>query len=141
TIEHIAAEVIARVPLVRQQDRQQLLALKKWGWLVPFSGVRRAFLGFLLSRLWFRRQGIGTFQISCLATVDRFMPFLFSTTAILGFGCVKDKVIAIDGQPVVRPMVTVSCCADHKVCDGVKMAQFLVELKALLESGNLESLG
>ena len=140
TLVEIAAEVAEKAPGIREQQEKFLETIRKWGWLVPFGWLRRWYLRVLTRQLWFRRQGVGTFQVSCLPDVDQFVPLLFSTSAILGAGRVCDRVVASDGQPRVTPTVILSCCADHKVWDGVKAATFLVELREVLVSQDLESI-
>lgn len=140
TLVEIATEVAEKVSGVREQQEEFLETIRKWGWLVPFGWLRRWYLRVLTKQLWFRRQGVGTFQVSCLSDVDQFVPLMFSTSAILGAGRVCDRVVASDGQPRVTPTVILSCCADHKVWDGVKAATFLVELRELLVSKDLESI-
>lgn len=137
-LRELATEIIKRTPEIRKQEMQMLTHLQKWGWLVPFGWLRRWILRFLLRQFWFRRQGVGTFQISCVANVDLLVPFMFNTSAILGVGRVRDRVVAIDNQPVVRPTLILACCVDHKVWDGVGAAKFLTELNRILESGELE---
>ncbi|HEX8821251.1 MAG TPA: pyruvate dehydrogenase complex dihydrolipoamide acetyltransferase [Archangium sp.] len=53
--------------------------------------------------------------------------------AILAVGSVADKVVVRDGQMVVRKMMTVTLSGDHRVIDGAIGAEYLRELKALLE--------
>jgi pyruvate dehydrogenase E2 component (dihydrolipoamide acetyltransferase) len=53
--------------------------------------------------------------------------------AILAVGSVSDKVVVRDGQMVVRKMMTVTLSGDHRVIDGAIGAEYLRELKALLE--------
>jgi pyruvate dehydrogenase E2 component (dihydrolipoamide acetyltransferase) len=54
-------------------------------------------------------------------------------TAILGVGSVMDQPVARDGNVVVRQMMKVALSADHRVTDGAQGAQFLTEIKQLLE--------
>ena len=53
--------------------------------------------------------------------------------AILAVGRIADRVIAVGGQPAVRPtmMLTLSC--DHRALDGARGAQFLGALAELIE--------
>lgn len=44
---------------------------------------------------------------------------------IAGFGRITDKVIAINGQPVVRPVLPIVVATDHRVNDGAHLAQFV----------------
>jgi pyruvate dehydrogenase E2 component (dihydrolipoamide acetyltransferase) len=53
--------------------------------------------------------------------------------AILAVGQVADKVVVRDGQMVVRKMMTITLSGDHRVIDGAIGAEYLRELKALLE--------
>jgi pyruvate dehydrogenase E2 component (dihydrolipoamide acetyltransferase) len=55
-------------------------------------------------------------------------------TAILGTGSVMPQAVVRDGQVVVRQMMKVALSADHRATDGAQGAQFLAELKRLLES-------
>jgi len=137
-IEEIANEVAVRAPEVREEQEKFLAMSRRWGWMVPFGWMRRFILRQLLKQFSFQRAGVGTFQVSCLAGVDQFAPFLFSTAAILGAGRVKDCPVAVGGQVEVRPMVALCCCADHKVWDGMAGAVFMQGLKDVLEAG-LES--
>jgi pyruvate dehydrogenase E2 component (dihydrolipoamide acetyltransferase) len=53
--------------------------------------------------------------------------------AILAVGAVADKAVVRDGQIVVRKILTVTLSGDHRVIDGAIGAEYLRELKALLE--------
>ncbi|HYM15646.1 MAG TPA: dihydrolipoamide acetyltransferase family protein [Dehalococcoidia bacterium] len=55
-------------------------------------------------------------------------------TAILGVGSVTAQPAARDGQIVVRDLMKVALSADHRVTDGALGAQFLAEIKRLLEA-------
>ena len=48
--------------------------------------------------------------------------------AILAVGMISDRIVAIDGQPVVRSMMTLTLSCDHRVIDGARGAQFLNDL-------------
>ena len=45
--------------------------------------------------------------------------------AILAVGRIADRVIALNGQAVVQPMLILSMSFDHRVVDGARGAQFL----------------
>jgi pyruvate dehydrogenase E2 component (dihydrolipoamide acetyltransferase) len=53
--------------------------------------------------------------------------------AILAVGRIADRVVAVNGQPTVRPtmMLTLSC--DHRALDGASGARFLATLAGLIE--------
>ena len=48
-------------------------------------------------------------------------------------GAVEDEVIAIDGKPVVTPMLTLNATFDHRVIDGFHAAVLTREVRQLLE--------
>jgi pyruvate dehydrogenase E2 component (dihydrolipoamide acetyltransferase) len=53
--------------------------------------------------------------------------------AILAVGAVADKAVVRDGQLVARKLMTVTLSGDHRVIDGAIGAEYLRELKNLLE--------
>jgi pyruvate dehydrogenase E2 component (dihydrolipoamide acetyltransferase) len=55
-------------------------------------------------------------------------------TAILGAGSVMPQSAVRDGQVVVRQVMKVALSADHRATDGAQGAQFLSELRRLLEN-------
>jgi pyruvate dehydrogenase E2 component (dihydrolipoamide acetyltransferase) len=55
-------------------------------------------------------------------------------SAILAVGGIKDEVVIKAGNMVPAKMMRVTLVADHRVVDGVNSAQYLVELKRLLEN-------
>jgi pyruvate dehydrogenase E2 component (dihydrolipoamide acetyltransferase) len=55
-------------------------------------------------------------------------------TAILGTGSVMDQAVVRDGEVTVRKLMKAALSADHRVTDGAQGAQFLGEIKRLLES-------
>lgn len=78
----------------------------------------------------------GTFTISNLGmfSVDQFNAIVNPPqAAILAVGRIADRVVAVDGQPAVRPMMTLTLSCDHRVVDGARGAQFLDDLAAALE--------
>jgi pyruvate dehydrogenase E2 component (dihydrolipoamide acetyltransferase) len=54
-------------------------------------------------------------------------------SAILAVGAVADKAVVRDGQLVVRKVMTATLSCDHRVIDGALGAQYLSEVKSLLE--------
>jgi 2-oxoisovalerate dehydrogenase E2 component (dihydrolipoyl transacylase) len=54
--------------------------------------------------------------------------------AILGMGAIKPRPVAVDDQVVVRPTMMLACVFDHRVADGAQVAQFVCELRDLIES-------
>jgi len=73
----------------------------------------------------------GTFTISNLGMlkVDAFTAIITPPqAAVLAVGAVSDRVVAVGGQPAVRPMMTLSLSSDHRVIDGARAAAFLNDL-------------
>lgn len=54
-------------------------------------------------------------------------------SGILAVGAVSDKAVVRDGQLVVRKVMTATLSCDHRVIDGALGAQYLSEVKSLLE--------
>jgi len=81
-----------------------------------------------------------TFTISNLGMyqVDAFIAIINAPqAAILAVGSIQDRVVAVNGHPGVRPMMTLSLSCDHRVVDGAKAALFLNDLvEALREPEN-----
>jgi len=78
----------------------------------------------------------GTFTISNLGMygVDAFNAIVNPPqAAILAVGRITDRVVPLNGQPAVQPMMTLSLSCDHRVVDGARAAQFLQALADLIE--------
>jgi pyruvate dehydrogenase E2 component (dihydrolipoamide acetyltransferase) len=77
-----------------------------------------------------------TFTISNLGMfqVDAFTAIIVPPqAAILAVGTITDRVIAADGRPSVRPMMTVTLSCDHRVVDGARAAAFLNDVVKAIE--------
>ena len=69
-----------------------------------------------------------TFTISNLGMyrVDAFTAIIVPPQAgILAVGAITERVVAVNGQPAVRPMMTLTLSCDHRVVDGARGAAFL----------------
>ena len=124
----IAVEAGLLVPVVHNADRLP----------VEDIAVRRADLvaGANNGRLQPDDFASGTFTISNLGMygVDAFNAIVNPPqAAILAVGRIADRVVAVDGQPAVRPMMTLTLSCDHRAVDGVRAAQFLNALVGLIE--------
>jgi pyruvate dehydrogenase E2 component (dihydrolipoamide acetyltransferase) len=53
--------------------------------------------------------------------------------AILAIGRIADRVVAVNGQPAVRPAMVLTLSCDHRAVDGARGAQFLAVLADLIE--------
>jgi pyruvate dehydrogenase E2 component (dihydrolipoamide acetyltransferase) len=82
----------------------------------------------------------GTFTISNLGMygIERFIAVLNPPqAAILAVGSIEDRVVAVDGQPAVRPRMELTLTCDHRAVDGATGAEFLRDVKAFLEEPGL----
>lgn len=78
----------------------------------------------------------GTFTISNLGMfgVDHFSAIVNPPqAAILAVGRILDKVVPVNGQSSVRPMLGLNLSADHRVVDGARAARFLESVAAAIE--------
>jgi len=72
-----------------------------------------------------------TFTISNLGMyqVDAFTAIIVPPqAAILAVGSIADRVVAVGGEPAIRPMMSLTLSSDHRVIDGARAAQFLNDL-------------
>lgn len=78
----------------------------------------------------------GTFTVSNLGMygVDAFNAIINSPqAAILAVGRIAERVVPIEGQPSVQPMMVLNLSCDHRVVDGARGAQFLAALSDFVE--------
>ena len=79
----------------------------------------------------------GTFSVSNLGMygIDQFSAIIYpSQAAVLAVGAVLDQVVVRAGMPACARLMKVTLSADHRLIDGAYAAQFLDELKGVLES-------
>jgi pyruvate dehydrogenase E2 component (dihydrolipoamide acetyltransferase) len=83
----------------------------------------------------------GTFTLSNLGMfgVNRFTAIINPPqVAILAVGAVRRSLVpGPDDAPVVRPLMTVTLSADHRVVDGAVAARFLQDVRAAVEEPGL----
>ena len=83
----------------------------------------------------------GTFSISNLGMfgVDRFTAIINPPeTAILAVGRVTRRFVPdAEGRPVLRPLMTVTLSADHRVVDGATAGRFMSDIRQVLEHPEL----
>ena len=112
------------------------------GWLLK-AGLRLAeFLqyGLNLRTDWLGvpRDPVGSAEVSSVGmfgirtAYGPFFPLSRNAIAVVA-GAVEDEVIAIDGKPVVTPMLTLNATFDHRVIDGFHAAVLTREVRQLLE--------
>jgi len=82
----------------------------------------------------------GTFTISNLGMyrVERFTAVLNPPqAAIVAVGATEERAVPVDGEIVVRSMLTLTATFDHRAVDGAPAADFLQTVKELLEEPGL----
>jgi pyruvate dehydrogenase E2 component (dihydrolipoamide acetyltransferase) len=124
----VAAEDGLLVPVIRHADQLSLsqIAVRR-NELVKRAQANKLTLDDLRG---------GTFTISNLGMygVDAFNAIINPPqAAILAVGRIADRVVPVNGQPAVQPMVTFSLSCDHRAVDGARGAQFLQALADLVE--------
>jgi len=81
-----------------------------------------------------------TFTISNLGMfdVDAFTAIIVPPqAAILAVGAIADRVVAVNGQPAVRPMMSMTLSCDHRIASGVQAAEFMRDLANAITSAHL----
>jgi pyruvate dehydrogenase E2 component (dihydrolipoamide acetyltransferase) len=124
----VAVEEGLVVPVILQADT---LGLSEIAW-------RRAELVAKAQAGKLRPQDISdaTFTISNLGMyhVDAFNAIINAPqAAILAVGRIAERVVPVNGQPAVQPMMVLTLSCDHRVVDGARGAQFLDTIAALVE--------
>jgi pyruvate dehydrogenase E2 component (dihydrolipoamide acetyltransferase) len=78
----------------------------------------------------------GTFTISNLGmyNVDAFNAIINQPqAAILAVGRIAERVVPVNGQPAVQPMMVLTLSCDHRAVDGARGAQFLDTVSSYIE--------
>jgi pyruvate dehydrogenase E2 component (dihydrolipoamide acetyltransferase) len=81
-----------------------------------------------------------TFTVSNLGMfdVDAFTAIIVPPqAAILAVGAITERVVPVNGQPAVRPMMSLTLSCDHRVVDGVRAAEFMRDLANAIRSPQL----
>lgn len=116
------------VPVVRAADR---------GGLAAIAATTRELTGRARKgRITPAEMSGATFSISNLGAmgVSHFTAIIGpGQGAILAVGATIDRFVPVDGQPVLRPICTVTLSSDHRVIYGAHAAAFLDRLRSILE--------
>ena len=78
-----------------------------------------------------------TFSVSNLGMfgIDQFTAIINPPEAgIIAIGTGEDKLVVVDGEPVVRKRVRLTMSCDHRIIDGAVGAKFLQTLRRLVEN-------
>lgn len=79
----------------------------------------------------------GTFSITNLGMfgVEEFQAIVNPPeAAILAIGAIRDAVVAVQGEPAVRPVFNLTLSCDHRAVDGALAARFLATLHERMET-------
>jgi pyruvate/2-oxoglutarate dehydrogenase complex dihydrolipoamide acyltransferase (E2) component len=136
TVRDIAFEIQTRAGETREVDRRNIARMRRFGWIVPFRFMRVGLMRLFYNRLRVRRRMVGTVQVTCLPQVDVLVPLVTATVGAVGLGGVRDRVIAVDGKPGVRPVLIIATVGDHKALSGLESAVRFADGVKLIESGN-----
>ncbi len=120
------------VPVIRNADRLSLSDLAKQTQELADKAQKK--------KLFPMDYEGGTFTVSNLGMfgIDNFIAIINPPqSAILAVGQISRRVVADGDNIVVRPMMTLTLSADHRVVDGAIGARFLQEIKQILEKGDL----
>ncbi|HEX6551244.1 MAG TPA: dihydrolipoamide acetyltransferase family protein [Ktedonobacteraceae bacterium] len=78
----------------------------------------------------------GTFSVSNLGMMDAstFIAVINPPqAAILAVAATRKQFVPVEGQPVIRELMTMTLSADHRILYGATVARFLQEVKRLLQ--------
>lgn len=78
----------------------------------------------------------GTFTVSNLGmyNIDAFNAIINQPqVAILAVGRITERVVPVNGQPAVQPMMVLTLTCDHRAVDGARGARFLDSIATLTE--------
>jgi pyruvate dehydrogenase E2 component (dihydrolipoamide acetyltransferase) len=79
----------------------------------------------------------GTFSVSNLGMMDasNFIAVINPPqAAILAVAATRKQFVQVDGQPVIRDLMTMTMSTDHRILSGATVARFLQEVKRLLQN-------
>ncbi|MFR5583823.1 MAG: dihydrolipoamide acetyltransferase family protein [[Clostridium] scindens] len=116
------------VPVILNAEEKSLLEISK----EAFELAKKARDGKLMPE----EYEDGTFTVSNLgaAGIDGFQAIINPPEAgILAIGAIKEKPAVIDGQIVIRPMMTLAGSFDHRLIDGETAAKFMARISEVLE--------
>ncbi len=117
------------VPVVKNADRMSLSEF-----VVAIKDLTERTLS---KKLLPDEQAGSTFSISNLGMygVDEFTAIINQpNAAILSVASTQERIVPVNGEAVVRPIMKMSLTSDHRIIDGLTAARFMTDLKALLEN-------
>jgi pyruvate/2-oxoglutarate dehydrogenase complex dihydrolipoamide acyltransferase (E2) component len=147
TVVDIARETEERVRRLRERRDQQVQRTKQLLDRIPLPILRPLIrtiaymiydLDLDLTRFGIVKDEFGSGMISNIGTfgvstaLAPLVPFS-RTPVVLLLGQVEDRVVAEDGRPVVRPMMSIGVTFDHRFMDGFQAGKMLQIFRGYLE--------
>jgi pyruvate/2-oxoglutarate dehydrogenase complex dihydrolipoamide acyltransferase (E2) component len=152
SIRQVAREMEEKVQLIKSKQDQSYTKMKGLFGLVP--GILSSLLIDLSSWLMYTlnvwspllgapRDSFGSVMVTNVGSLgidNAFAPLVpySRVPLLLAVGTVKDGVVAENGQPVVRPLLTVSATFDHRLIDGVHAAKMSKTLQRIFREPERE---
>jgi pyruvate/2-oxoglutarate dehydrogenase complex dihydrolipoamide acyltransferase (E2) component len=137
SLVQIAQDIINRAPQVRKEHYEHQERMRRAARAIPISWMRRCLLRMMKSRMSTVREKTGTFYVASVPHLRYGLPLIYPSGAALAITRVEDRVVVRDGQPAVRPTVTLGFVGDHRIWNGKIAAILLHEIKKILEDGEL----
>jgi pyruvate dehydrogenase E2 component (dihydrolipoamide acetyltransferase) len=117
------------LPVLRDADRLSLLTLAREARRLVEEARQRHLKQEDYTGATFAVSNLGMYDVTnFVAIINAPQP------GILAAGRTQERPVVRDGQIVARPMIEITLSADHRVTDGVGAAEFLVEVKRLLQN-------
>jgi len=135
-LEQIALEIIGRASEVRKEHYAERERTRMAARLLP-SWARRVLFRIMLANVRFVKEKLGTFYVSSVPHIQHVIPFIYPCSGLIVINQVEDRVVVRDGQPVVRPMLTLGNVGDRRLWNGNSAGLLLNEIKKILEDGEL----
>jgi len=139
SLPEIAAAMAEKAEEMRATESADFSKLRKVSFLLNRKWVRAMLMPLFLRSAKWRRDHMGTVMVTFLKDAEMFVPLTPYSGLIVAAGQVRDCVMAVNGKVCVRLAMTLSCCVDHKVWDGLTGAKFMTEVKKILVDGELEA--
>lgn len=138
SLPELARNITQGAEDIRAKEADLIAAVERWGRLVPFGFLRRALLRKGRRDLKRQCQIAGSFQITSAPQADHASSLILNHGASLVAAGVKDRVVAREGIPVVRPILPLSLATNHRLFDGRRATRLLTEIRSVLEGDTLQ---
>ncbi|MBT6613838.1 MAG: 2-oxo acid dehydrogenase subunit E2 [Deltaproteobacteria bacterium] len=122
------------VPVIRDMDKKGFAQISKDRLELITKVKEKRFMPDDISGSTFTLSAMGMFGIEQF-TSNINLP----ENSILAVGAIIDKPVALNGEIVIRPMMTVTLTYDHRTIDGAEAGKFLQTLKKYVENPILMS--